>query len=259
MAELQMQEESSTPATPSSGKWKIYPKASGLYLLDDLGVEIGPMVPRDGWIPVYDSWTYASATTINVPTDATLLYQKGWGIRFKQGGAFKYMYMITVAATLLTVTGGSDYTVANAAITDIAVCPNPGSAFGFPVYFTFASTLTGTAGSAGTFAETVQLSRFGLNGTICHSTVAKLVTNKGSWSGDVLMALPIAGASVYSAGIHFYPSVWANGAAPNAPKAFPAIYNNATMKFLDLFNSAFFTWADMATSDWFAVHLDYEI
>jgi hypothetical protein len=159
MAELIMQEESSTPSTPSSGKWKIYPKASGLYLLDDLGVEIGPMFPRDGWIPVYDTWTYASATTINVPTNATLLYQKGWGIRFKQGGAYKYAYIVTVAATLLTVTGGSDYTVANAAITDIAVCPNPGSAFGFPDWFTFAPTVGGFSAN-----PTTTMYRFCVNG-----------------------------------------------------------------------------------------------
>jgi hypothetical protein len=44
MAELTMQEEGSTPSTPSAGKWKIYPKSDGLYLLDDAGLEIGPFV-----------------------------------------------------------------------------------------------------------------------------------------------------------------------------------------------------------------------
>lgn len=40
MAELIMQEETSTPSTPSSGKWKIYPKGDGWYFVDDGGIEV---------------------------------------------------------------------------------------------------------------------------------------------------------------------------------------------------------------------------
>jgi hypothetical protein len=43
MAELLMQEEGSTPSTPSAGKWKIYPKSTGLYVLEDTGREVGPL------------------------------------------------------------------------------------------------------------------------------------------------------------------------------------------------------------------------
>lgn len=43
MAELIMQEEASTPSTPSSGKWKTYFKSDGLYIKDDAGNEIGPL------------------------------------------------------------------------------------------------------------------------------------------------------------------------------------------------------------------------
>lgn len=43
MAELMMQEEASTPSTPSSGKWVAYFKASGLYVKDDVGNEYGPL------------------------------------------------------------------------------------------------------------------------------------------------------------------------------------------------------------------------
>lgn len=120
-----------------------------LYLLDDPGGipthgairkdDLFAQIYNGGWIETSEAWTYASATTINVPTDATARFQKGWGIRFKQGGTYKYMYMTTVAAALLTVTGGSDYIVANAAITDVAVTPNPQGAFGFPLWFNTAS------------------------------------------------------------------------------------------------------------------------
>lgn len=40
MAKITMQEEASTPATPSAGKWIAYFKAAGLFIQDDLGNEI---------------------------------------------------------------------------------------------------------------------------------------------------------------------------------------------------------------------------
>jgi len=92
-----------------------------------------------GWYPVSDTWTYASASTITLPTDATLTYQKGDFIRWKQGGAFKYGVFKTVAATLGTIITNTDYTVANAAITDVAYSRaiNP---FGWPCYFNYTPT-----------------------------------------------------------------------------------------------------------------------
>jgi hypothetical protein len=108
-----------------------------------------------GWIEIPDTWTYASATTINVPTNATLLYQKGWGIRFKQGGAYKYGLLGTVAATLLTLIANADYSVANSAITDIAITVDPSQAFGFPEKFNFTSTVTYSGGTTSPTSVTV--------------------------------------------------------------------------------------------------------
>jgi len=100
------------------------------------------LTPVDGWIPVTDTWTYASASTITTPADGTTVYHKGIKIRFKQGGGYKYYIGKTIAATLLTVAINSDYTVANAAITDISYsyADNP---LGFPHHFTFVSTVAG--------------------------------------------------------------------------------------------------------------------
>jgi len=86
-----------------------------------------------GWTSAGETWTYASASTITVPSGAASKYQKGDKIRFKQGATYKYFYIITVADTLLTVTGGSDYTVATpTAITDnyYSHSENP---LGFPI------------------------------------------------------------------------------------------------------------------------------
>jgi len=101
----------------------------------------------DGWQDANETWTYASATTITVPSGATSKYQKGDKIRLKQGGNYKYFYIVGVTDTLLTVTGGSNYTVADAAITDnyYSKAENPQ---GFPTIFGLSAptwTTTGTA------------------------------------------------------------------------------------------------------------------
>lgn len=74
---------------------------------------------EDGWVAVSDSWSYASSTTITVPSDATAKYQIGDFVRLKQGGGYKYFRLKTVASTLLTVETNTTYTVANSSITDI--------------------------------------------------------------------------------------------------------------------------------------------
>jgi hypothetical protein len=99
-------------------------------------------VSMTGWFAANESWTYSSATVVNVASDATTRFQIGWGVRFKQGGDYKYMYVVGVTATTLTLTGGSDYSVANAAITDVAVTPNPCGALGFPGWFNYTPTLS---------------------------------------------------------------------------------------------------------------------
>jgi hypothetical protein len=73
----------------------------------------------DGWIPVSDSWSYASATTITVPTDATTKYSVGDKIKLVQSATTKYFDIISVASTVLTVRGVTTETVANSAISGI--------------------------------------------------------------------------------------------------------------------------------------------
>ena len=54
-----------------------------------------------GWIPVSDTWTYASATTITVPSGATSKYKVGQGVKLTQSGTVKYFYIVGVTNTLL--------------------------------------------------------------------------------------------------------------------------------------------------------------
>jgi len=79
MAELIMQEEGSTPATPGSGKWKLYPKSSGLYLLDDAGNEIGPL---DSSNVLLTTGGTSTAFTITTLPAAALVTGESFRIKF---------------------------------------------------------------------------------------------------------------------------------------------------------------------------------
>lgn len=72
----------------------------------------------DGWWGACESWSSPSATTITVPSNATLKYAVGDKIRLVQDASTKYFYVIDVAATLLTVTAGTDFTLSGNPITD---------------------------------------------------------------------------------------------------------------------------------------------
>jgi len=78
-----------------------------------------------GWVNPEITATYASVSgqigTITVPTDATTLFEVGDKVRFKQGGGYLYFYITAVASTSLSITGGSEYTLTDAAITDFYV------------------------------------------------------------------------------------------------------------------------------------------
>lgn len=92
----------------------------------------------DGWNQVSDTWTYASANTITVPAGAASLYQKGDKIKITQTTP-RYFVITAVADTLLTVYAGTDYTVANAAISAQAVSHQENPML-FPDYFNYTPT-----------------------------------------------------------------------------------------------------------------------
>lgn len=79
---------------------------------------ISCQINPDGWWAACESWSPDTATTITVPTDATLKYAVGDKIRLVQDAITKYFYVIEVAATLLTVTAGTDFTLSGNPITD---------------------------------------------------------------------------------------------------------------------------------------------
>jgi hypothetical protein len=137
-----------------AGDGLFVPLAAGLTVLDtatvDLTLAAGVLsadvittaINADGWIDADESWAFASATTITVPSDATLKYQIGDKIRFTQDATTKYFYVVGVTATVLTVTAGTDYTVTASAIT-VPFYSHTLSPLGFPQYFNYTPTFTG--------------------------------------------------------------------------------------------------------------------
>lgn len=63
MAELVMTEEGSTPATPSAGRWKLYPKATGYAILDDASNEIPLSLDPATWSPTKTNITLGTGGT----------------------------------------------------------------------------------------------------------------------------------------------------------------------------------------------------
>lgn len=95
----------------------------------------------DGWYPISDSWTFTSATTVNVPAGALLRYAKGDKVKFDNAFT-KYFYVIDVADTLLTVLAGDTYGVSNSTISNIALSKSL-TPVGFPSSFNFLTIYSG--------------------------------------------------------------------------------------------------------------------
>lgn len=144
-----------------------------------------------GWIPATGTWSYNAADKITVPSGAGSIYQKGDRIKFTQT-TVKYGVIVAVTDTLLTIAVNTDYTVANAAITDIYYSHqvNP---IGYPATFNYTPTLTNITLGNGTLA-------------FVYSVVEGWVTVLGKFtfgstssiSGSMIFSLPITGTTAHN-------------------------------------------------------------
>lgn len=144
IASVPLAEQVSTPATPPSGKRRIYAKADGIYMVDSAGVATGPFGASEtydptGWVATGETWTYASADspsfTLTITGDLTSKYSAGMRVKLTQT-TVKYFIITKVAYgapnTTLTLYGGTDYTLANAAISASSYSTQK-APFGFPL------------------------------------------------------------------------------------------------------------------------------
>ena len=103
----------------------------------------------DGWIYDTDTWTYVSATSFKITgKDVQYKFPKGTKIKLVQTST-KYFYVVATAYstdTTITVTGGSDYSLANSAISgqaySYAAAPQD-----FPKRFAYTPTVTYAGGT----------------------------------------------------------------------------------------------------------------
>ena len=161
-----------------------------------------------GWTTGVGTWTYASATSITIPSGGTSIYAVGDKIKLTQT-TVKYFYVVAVASTTLTITGGTDYTLANAAITS-PYYSHMASPVGFPSRFAYTPTLVFTAGTAPT-TPVIQDYYFAVQGKVCTVSTYTTYTNAGATVTGVTTTLPIAHTGTAQS---MYGSV-SSGSTPN--------------------------------------------
>ncbi len=120
----------------------------------------------DGWIADVDTWVYVSATSFKIEgKDVRARFPKGTKIKLTQTSD-KYFYVANTAFstdTTVTVTGGSDYSLANAAIDSprysYATTPQ-----GFPGWFSWTPTVTYAGGTANPTSVNIVSAKFSITG-----------------------------------------------------------------------------------------------
>jgi len=151
----------------------------------------------DGWIYDTDTWTYVSATSFKVSgKDVRYKFPKGTKIKLVQDSTTKYFYVVatsyTSGNTIVTVTGGSDYSLANEAISgqaySYAAAPQ-----GFPQRFNYSpATYTGWS------ALPDGLYYFIIIGHLCYVTV--YMTAGTSNATTAILELPVSASSTAGKG-----------------------------------------------------------
>lgn len=146
-----------------------------------------------GWTPAPETWTYASATTFTVSGDYTAYYVTGTRIRMTNS-TVKYFVVVSSAhsagTTTVTITGGSDYSLVDLAITlpYYSYSPSPPN---YPPMFNYTPTGVSAAG--------VTLSgRFSVLGRRC--LVDLLMEFTGAITFTTMPTLPITASANMSTG-----------------------------------------------------------
>ena len=144
----------------------------------------------DGWTNAGETWTYVSATSFKATgVDVTAKYSPGTRVRLKQGGGYKWFVVVSSSFstdTTVTVTAGSDNSLANAAITDnyYSYDPNPQ---GWPGWFNFTCNATGFS------SKTSDVGKFMVVGRSCQVIPAIVGTSNAT---TFTWTLPIANQGI---------------------------------------------------------------
>jgi hypothetical protein len=104
-----------------------------------------------GWVLDSDTWVYVSATSFKiVGKDVRSKFPVGVKLKCTDGGSTKYFYGVKAelsgSDTLITITGGTDYSLSGGAITDPHYS-NANVAQGFPDWFNWKFSSVSASGS----------------------------------------------------------------------------------------------------------------
>lgn len=127
------------------------------------------------WVKGAGTWTYASATTITIPSADTSNVTIGTKIWITQTTS-KFFSVVGISGTTITVTGGSDYTVANAAIT-APYYSNAETPAGFPDWFNRTPTISSATGTITTSSGT---EKFRVRGRAVEVSQVLTITTNGT-------------------------------------------------------------------------------
>jgi len=179
-------------------------------------IKFSDTVYATGWIPVSDTWTYASVYTLNVPAGALTKYSAYGKVKFTQHGVVKFGYIYPTSDTLLTLYAGSDFVVENTAtypITNINYS-NAETPIGFPAVFNYLPV--------GISASNVTLAgRFFVNNRICFYDFSCIF--HGAITFTSMPTLPIPVSALYNSGYY----VWS--AHGNASYYHSALFPNGLL------------------------------
>lgn len=146
---------------------KKYISASQLEPVDIYGNKQYLPTSED-WIEIPISCTGESVAQIATFTgnfDAVTVFNIGDKVRLKQGGAYKYFYVINKSGAYAALNGGSDYAVTTAAITNFAYSRlvNP---TGFPPFFNYLPIVSESTGflNRTTITPTAMVARYSMIG-----------------------------------------------------------------------------------------------
>ena len=162
-------------------------------------------VTNDDWIEFDASFfSYSSSNVITVSTiDISDYFQVGDKIKLYQNSLTKYLYIRAIGSTTITLTGGSDYSYTNHAITWIRMS-RMATPFGFPAKFNwtpsktyeFPHLVTGVTSEYAYFRMEGSIISFwyGLALTISSGTTAGYIQVDYPWTLD----LPISGTDFFT-------------------------------------------------------------
>ena len=142
-----------------------------------------PASYANGWIPVSATWTYASDTTITVPSGAASIYSVGDKFKLTANSVVLQGYIVTVANTLLTVVGDAltNHTFSAVSYSKAA------TPLGFPVWFAWTP-----ASQTGWTDIPTGIFRFSVAGKTVHFLID--ITAGTSNGTSAILALPVAPA-----------------------------------------------------------------